>query len=277
MSSLLILTWIGTINKYFLSWSEKIMEDKKLRIFQVLNILGTIVVLTINALANILPINGKNTGELSDAIPNLFVPVGLTFSIWGVIYTLLILFSIYQIVEKEDTEFLGKIGIFYTLSNIGNFFWILAWHYQIIWLSLLLMFVILGSLLGIYLRLDIGREEVSTKQKVLVHLPFSVYLGWITIATIANVTALAVTVGWDGFGISEELWTILVIIVAIIITSLMLFTRKDVGYSLVVIWASYGIYLKRIADYPTIAYTALAAIIIISALIVVVVIKYKKY
>lgn len=253
------------------------MEDKKLRIFQILNIIGTIVTITINALANILPINGKNTGELSDAIPNLFVPVGLTFSIWGVIYTLLILFTIYQAVEKEETDFSGKISYLYVISAAANSLWILAWHYQIIWLSLVIMFVILGSLLGIYLRLDIGREEVSTKQKVLVHLPFSVYLGWITIATIANVTALAVTVGWDGFGISEELWTILVIIVAIIITSLMLFTRKDVGYSLVVIWASYGIYLKRIADYPTIAYTALAAIIIISALIVVVVIKYKKY
>jgi hypothetical protein len=123
----------------------------------------------------------------------------------------------------------------------------------------------------IYLRLNIGIQKVTMKEKLFVHIPISVYIGWITVATIANVTAVLVTVGWDGFGLSEQIWTMLVIIVATIITILMLVKRRDYAYSAVIIWALIGIYIKRIADDSTngtqtqIAYTALFSIIIILA------------
>lgn len=250
------------------------MNNKILQMLQVGNIIAVILTIIINGLANILPIGGKNTGELSDNIPNLFVPAGLTFAIWGIIYVLIILFAIYlakDLFKKEKTTkpFLEKISYFFILASLANIIWIFLWHYEQILLSLLAMILLFISLLMIYLRLNIGREKVSMKEKLFVHVPISVYIGWITVATIANVTAVLVTNGWDGFGISEEIWTILVIIVATIITILILTTRKDYAYSAVIIWALIGIYLKRLTDDPIygvqnqIAYTAAIATVVI--------------
>jgi hypothetical protein len=192
------------------------------------------------------------TGELSDKYPNLFVPAGLTFSIWGVIYILLAIFVIYQAVvtfrkNGLDSAFSHKIGVLFFISSIANMGWIFAWHYEVLPLSLVLMLLLLGTLLAIYLRLNIGRSEVNNREKYLVHLPFSVYLGWITIATIANVTALLVSLGWDTFGLGEQLWTVAVIIVGIAIALAILIRRRDPYYCLVIDWALLGILLKRFA------------------------------
>lgn len=256
------------------------MNNRMLKLLQVGNIIAVILTIIVNGLANILPIGGKYTGELSDAIPNLFVPVGITFAIWGVIYVLIILFAIYLgkdlfKKDKKTKPFLEKISFFFILASIGNIVWIFLWHYQQIALSLLAMILLFVSLLVIYLKLKIGVEKVTLNEKLFIHVPISVYLGWITVATIANVTAVLVDIGWDGFGISEQIWTILVIIVAAIITVLMLVTRKDYAYSAVIIWALIGIYLKRTSDDPfygvqnQIAYTAVISIVIILIIAVV--------
>ena len=250
------------------------MDNKILKLLQVGNIIAVIITIIVNGLANLLPIGGKNTAELSDNIPNLFVPAGITFSIWGIIYFLIILFAIYlakDLFKKEKTtkSFLEKIGFFFILASLANIIWIFLWHYEQVLLSLLTMLVLFGSLLVMYLRLNIGKEEVSLKEKLFIHVPISVYIGWITVATIANITAVLVTIGWDGFGVSEEIWTMLVMIVAAIITILMLIKRKDCAYSAVIIWALIGIYLKRMTNNPIyglqtqIAYTAVIAIVII--------------
>ena len=250
------------------------MDNKILKLIQIGNILAVIITIIVNGLANILPIGGKNTAELSDNIPNLFVPAGITFAIWGIIYFLIILFAIYlakDLFKKEKTTkpFLERISFFFILASLANIIWIFLWHYEQVLLSLLTMLVLFGSLLVMYLRLNIGKEEVSLKEKLFIHVPISVYIGWITVATIANITAVLVTIGWDGFGVSEEIWTMLVMIVAAIITILMLIKRKDCAYSAVIIWALIGIYLKRMTNDPIyglqtqIAYTAVIAIVII--------------
>ncbi len=258
----------------------RIDSNKKL-LLQLGNILSFVATVIVNALANILPIGGKNTGELSDAIPNLFVPIGLTFSIWGVIYTLLALFSIYQAKdiykkEKSDTLFIDRISIYFILSGLANIAWIFVWHYQLVPISLFFMLVILATLLIIFIRLDIGRTKVPLIEKLLVHVPFSVYLGWITVATIANVTAVLVVSGVDSFGIGAIIWTVLVIVVAVIITALMLYTRKDVAYSLVVIWALFGIFLKQITGELIVAITALISLFVVLALVVIIVVLHYK-
>ena len=250
------------------------MNNKFLQLLQIGNIIAVIITIIVNGLANILPIGGKNTAELSDNIPNLFVPAGITFAIWGIIYVLTILFAIYLAKdlfknEKTTTPFLEKISYFFILTSIANIIWIFLWHYEQVLLSLLAMLILFASLLLMYLRLNIGKEKVSLKERIFIHVPISVYIGWITVATIANVTAVLVTIGWNGFGISEEIWTMLVIIVAAIITILMLIKRKDYAYSAVIIWALIGIYLKRSVVDPIyglqnqIAYTAVIAIVII--------------
>jgi hypothetical protein len=212
-----------------------------------LNLTAFLATVAINAMANALPINGKTTGELSDFYPNLFVPAGLTFSIWGLIYLLLAAFAVYQIAAPTATGagFLQRIGPLFIIASAANIAWIYLWHYQRVLGSLVLMLVLLASLLGIYLRLGIGVRAVSWGERILVHLPFSVYLGWITVATVANVTALLVHIGWNRFGGSQELWTVVVLIVAALITVAVLFTRNDLFYALVILWAFLGILIKR--------------------------------
>lgn len=165
-------------------------------ILAVSNLVAFTGVLVVNGLANALPINNRTTGELSDQYPNLFVPAGLTFSIWGAIYILLAVFTVYGLktaIRKDaEAQFIDRIGIWFFLSCIVNTGWVFAWHYEAVTISLLLMLALLSCLLLIYLRLHIGDRNGSRKEKFCIHLPVSVYLGWITIATIANVTAHSV-------------------------------------------------------------------------------------
>jgi len=224
---------------------------------------GTIVV---NGLANMLPLNHKTTGVLADQYPNLFVPAGLTFSIWGVIYVLLAIFIVNQLVYsfKKDTassSFMEKIGILFFISALANLGWIFAWHYEIIVLSLVLMLVLLASLVAIYLRLNIGRSSAARSERYLVHLPFSIYLGWITVATIANATAVLVHFHWTRFGLSEPFWTVLVMAVGIVLGLWMLFYRRDIFYGLVVLWAFLGILIKRLTVDVTPVHSIVAAAI----------------
>jgi hypothetical protein len=229
------------------------MRNSRLLVLSILNLIGFLGTIIVNGLANALPINNKTTGELSDQYPNLFVPAGLTFSIWGVIYILLAIFVIYGLIiairkDAQKSSFIENIGILFFISCLANIGWIFAWHYEIVPLSLVLMLILLATLISIYLKLRTGKSDSSRTEKYLVHLPFSVYLGWITIATIANVTALLVDINWDTFGLGEPFWAVAVIIVGIAIALSILFTRRDIYYCLVVDWALLGILLKRLAD-----------------------------
>lgn len=220
---------------------------------QILNIIGFLLVITLNGLANALPINGRTTGELSDLYPNLFVPAGFTFSIWGLIYLLLLGFVIYQArglwKTTPSTDTVQTIGIWFFISCVANASWILAWHFLQIELSVLIMLGILVSLIMIYRRLQIGQDADNSRELFLVHLPFSVYLGWITVATIANFTTLLVDWGLSGFfWYGEIFWTCLMILVATGLGLFFLFKKDDAPYALVLIWAFYGISAARFND-----------------------------
>jgi hypothetical protein len=228
---------------------NKSIQDSSLR--AVLNIIGFIGVVIVNGLANSLPLNNRSTGVLSDLYPNLFVPEGLTFSIWGVIYILLAIYAVYQLIAvlkkiSQGTKTEGQIGYWFLISCAANIGWIFAWHFEQVLLSVLLMLVLLGSLLKIYINLDIGKSKLKGISKLSFHIPFSVYLGWITIATIANITALLVNSGWRRFGLSHQFWAVLVIAVGVVITMLLLYRKRDIFYALVVEWALLGIVLKRV-------------------------------
>jgi len=233
---------------------------------QIFNILGFIGVIIINTLANTLPINGLNTGELSDMYPNLFVPAGLTFSIWGVIYLLLLGFIVSQSLslfnEKPTPEFVQRIGGLFVVNCLANMAWIFVWHYQMPLIAFGIMLVILITLINIYQQLEIGKREVSTRELWTAHIPFSVYLGWISIATIANATTVLVDMGWQGGAISEGTWTIVMIIVGGMLGLLFLFTRRDVAFGLVIVWALAGINIKRSMTEPFYANIATTASIV---------------
>ena len=227
-------------------------KSRRVLLLSILNLLGFLGTVVVNGLAVALPLNNKTTAQLSDQYPNLFVPAGLTFAIWGLIYVLLAIFVIYQLrpsVRRDDqkVDFVRRIGPLFFISCLANIGWIFAWQYQILPLSLVLMLILLGCLLAIYLRLNTGKSEATKAEKYSVHLPFSVYLGWITIATIANVTALLVDINWNTWGLGEQFWAVAVIIVGLAIALSVLFTRKDIYYCLVVDWALLGILLKRLS------------------------------
>jgi hypothetical protein len=152
-----------------------------------------------------------------------------------------------------------------------NITWLFLWQNEILSLSVVIMFLLLLSLIAIYLRLNIGKTTAPLREKLAVHMPFSVYLGWITIATIANVAAFLVSVNWDGFGISQETWAILIIVVALLITLAVIVTRKDVAYALVIVWALTGIAVNQTANQNIVATAetsaATAAVVLVAALL----------
>jgi hypothetical protein len=226
---------------------------RKDRIIMLANLFCLVAVIYVNYLATALPIAGRTPASVSDMFPTLFTPAGFTFAIWGIIYLLLISYAIYQLSfwQAEAPVYVQKVGYWFMLSCMGNAGWLFAFHHlQIEW-SMLLMLILLGSLLKIYLRLNIGRSDAKPAERWLGHLPFSVYLGWITVATIANTCILFTHLGWDGQPGGPVFWTITVIVAAVAVAIWLLLSRRDIAFAGVIIWALYGILSKRIADQST--------------------------
>lgn len=207
--------------------------------------ISLVIMLGANALAVLLPLNGKTTKELSDAIEIFFVPEGYVFSIWSLIYIALIGYALYQFTaEANKNEKLQSIGTLFIVNALANAGWIFLWHYEYVATSVVLMLVILCTLIAIYQKLDIGRTKVPAKEYWLTHFPFSIYLGWISVATIANVAGALHVHEWGAWGIAPEVWSAIMIIVASVLAVVMLWQRKDMVFTGVVIWALIGIALK---------------------------------
>jgi benzodiazapine receptor len=248
---------------------------KKDALRQWVNVLAVIGTIALNGLANALPLNGLTTGEISDRFQVYFVPAGYVFSIWGLIYLALVAFAVYQALPAQrENPRLRRIGYLFALSCLANVAWLFLWHYEIFPLTLVAMLAILLLLIAIYVRLDIGRAPVPTTERWLVHVPFSIYLGWITVATIANVTSLLDYLNWSGWGISPEAWTVIMLIAGVGIASAVSLTRGDVAYMLVIVWAFAGIAVKH-ADTPVVA-TAAWVTTALTALMLVVRVLFRR-
>jgi len=227
-------------------------KPKEKRGLRVVAAVAFVVMVTVNALANILPINGQTSGEVSDKYANLFAPAGFTFAIWSVIYLLLAAYTVYQLVglkgkSQLKPEVLNRVTPHYIASSLLNAVWIFAWHYEVIWLSVILIAGILFTLIRINTILDENKKYTS-RERLLVRAPFSVYFGWITVATIANVTTWLVSVKWDGWGWNAEQWTVTMLTVGVLIALATMYRFRDVLYGLVIIWAYVGILAKHLMD-----------------------------
>lgn len=244
-----------------------------------LNIIAYVLTVLVNSLAGSTTIlGGRNTAHVSDSNPTLVTPAGYVFSIWGVIYILLGVFVVFQALPAERVKnFQKSIGPLFILSSILNIAWLFLWQFEFLSLSVVLMFLLLATLILIYLRLNIGKSKSPTREKLAVNLPFSVYLGWITIASIANVSVTLVSMKWDGFGISPETWATLIIIVAMVIALLVIVTRKDIAYGLVIIWALVGISVKQSGNQSVVTTAEIVAIVIaISLIATVIFMRFKR-
>jgi len=211
-----------------------------------------LAMITVNALANALPLNGVNTGVLSDELPNLFVPAGVTFSIWGLIY-LLLAGHVWVLLETAFRDGTGGGGstveAWILAANFAlNAAWIFAWHWRLLPLSVLIMLGILGTLILLEERqafADPGKTRRTGVRAFFLRQPILVYLGWICVATVANITAALVQAGWDGFGLDPRMWTVLAIGAATTVGLALVWRRRAVASALVVVWALAGIIHKR--------------------------------
>ncbi len=255
-------------------------------VLKILVAVSYIAMVTVNYLANALPIGGITTGKASDSYPNLFTPAGLTFSIWGVIYLLLAVYVVYQFgwfgdkFDKKKEELIKRIGQLFILTSAANISWIFAWHYGVIWLSVVIMIILLTGL--IMLADIINKQNFDLTENICLRLPFSLYFGWITVATIANISVFLVSINWDGFGITDNIWTIIVLLVGATIGIIRGFKDKNISYLAVFIWAYGGILLKHnspeafAGQYPNIITTLIVCLVLFVLTIGWIAVKPKK-
>lgn len=213
-----------------------------------LNVVAALATIGFNGMANALPLNNLTTGEISDRFQVYFVPAGYVFSIWGLIYLGISAFAIYQALPAQrDNPRLKRVSSLFVLSCLANMAWLFLWHYEYFPLTLIAMFGLLLCLIAIYIRLGIGQAKVPVSERWLVHLPFSVYLGWVSVASIANMTIVLDYLRWDGWGLAPEKWALGMLFVGVGLALGIALTRRDVAYSLVLIWAYIGIAIKQSA------------------------------
>jgi len=230
------------------------------RIFNPLTLAGAIVM---NALASLLPLNGRTTGEISDSFNLVFVPAGYVFSIWGLIYLAAIGFAVFQALPAQQSNpRVAATGWWFALSCVANGLWIVFWHYSLYPLTLVAMLTLLASLIAIYIRVNApsaGQTAVDAPTRWFVQAPFSLYLGWVSVATIANVSSLLVWLGWEGGGLSPVTWAVIMIGVSAVLSLAMSLRHRDAVFTGVVVWALVGIWVKQ-AALPAVVVASVAAV-----------------
>ncbi len=239
--------------------------------FYWINVFLFLAVVVVNALANILPINGMTTGDIANRVEVLFTPAGYVFSIWSVIYILLAAWLLRQFPRERRAEpVYSSVSRWFAVSCLLNIAWILCWHYGYFALSVVIMISLLLTLIVIYMRIK------KNHPKLLDILPFSIYLGWISVATVANISYFLVDIGWDGWGIDAEIWTIIMMFVATILARIFLFREQDIYYVLVFIWALVGIGVANLTDHVQVAQIAFVLSAILAYHVVRTIFQHRK-
>jgi len=241
---------------------------------QTINVVALLATIVINALANILPINGQTTGDISNKFPVYFVPANYVFSIWSLIYLGLLAFVVYQALPgQRENPVLRRIGYAFALSCVANSLWIFLWHYEYFVFTLLVMGLLLASLVVVYVRVQ--QADLSVADRWFVQVPFSIYLAWTTVATIANATVVLYNSAWNGLGVSAEIWTAIMLAVGTLLAALVTLSRRDVAYTAVIVWAFVGIAVKH-AEVPVVVTAAVIASFAAVVLLVVNVVRRRQ-
>lgn len=236
-----------------------------------INSIAFLMMILINALANLVPFGIGTTGAVSQKYENLFTPAPVTFYVWGVIYIFMALFVAYQWgwfdKGQRSPQLTERIGLWFALSCLSNIGWIFAWHFDAIFLSLIMIVCLLLTLLVIVeKRFPFQKTTVET---ISVRVGFDIYFGWIIVATIANVCVLLTKIGWKGFGIPQTIWMVLLLAVAACVGIAAVFLRHRRYAALTMIWAFAGILIRHISQdgyrgqYPVVITAAIIAIILV--------------
>lgn len=246
--------------------------EKKGNLEKYIALAAFIIMILTNVLANMIPINGFTTWAISDLYPALISPAQYTFLIWIIIYLLLFVFVIYQLGAsrrmKIRPETLRQVTMLFTITSLLNSAWIIAWHYEYIAFSLMTIITMLLCLISI--NKILSSEELTNSEKLIIRLPFSVYFGWITLSSVCNATVLLVSIRWRGFGISETIWTLTLIMFTFIVATFSVLKDKNIAYCFTVIWGFIGILVNHCSpkgfngQYPAIIVTVIIALLLLS-------------
>jgi hypothetical protein len=210
------------------------------------NVGAFVVALLVNGLANVLPFGGRTTGEVSDQFNAVFTPAGYVFSIWSLIYLWLLAYVVYQALPKTaDAPFQRQIGLLFAINMAANAAWMVCWHNLWMLPTVILMTVILITLLLIYVRLGTGVRHIKPLAHWLVRAPFSIYFGWICVATIANVSAYLIHIGWNGLGLADADWAVIMLLVGTLLSASISFLRRDYLFTAVIVWAFVGVFVQN--------------------------------
>lgn len=237
-------------------------------------ILGTFAV---NVWSNLFPINGLNIGEIANTLFTQvrILPANYAFSIWGVIYLGLIAFGIYQLLPNQrQNPVLRRVDYLLIVSCVVQAAWVVLFLSRQFWLSTIAIVGILLPLIGIYRQLAAGQQRLSRREQWLTQIPFSIYLGWISVATIVNVALSLFNSNWDGFGIAAPVWTAMMMVIAAALAAVIAIQHRDVAYPLVIVWALIAIAVRQ-SSLPLIVIVAVSLAIVLSLLILITYLKSK--
>jgi len=237
----------------------------------VLNFLSVILVIAVNYFARAGRFNNNTIASLSREYDNLFTPAGYAFSIWGIIFISLLFYTGFQLYRSFtsffDSGYILKTGYWFIIANLANALWVIVWLYEHTFISVIVMFVILGSLLKIVKNTNMERWDAPLKTIAFTWWPICLYAGWIAVASIANVAAYLSKIGWDGWILSKSQWTVIMICIAVIVNSLMIYKRNMREFALVGVWALIAIYVRHESGNQLIAYSAIGGAILLAVYI----------
>ncbi len=238
------------------------LEKMPIRAF--LNTLAFLLILVVNYLSNALPLGGNTMGELADRYANLFIPAGYAFSIWGIIYLLLGYFIFRQ---WRDAELRERVGNFFIYTSVLNAAWLFAWHYEQPGLALIIMVALLFTLVRLYIRLQPHYAQLNFPQLLDGWMPFALYAGWVSVATIANASAFLVSMGYGDLAPGPVFWTFVMLLVGLVLAAWMGSQPKGWVYALAFVWGYIGIAVRQWEPAPVVAWIALGSIIALGVIL----------
>ena len=240
------------------------------------NAVALVVALAVNGLATSLPLNGQTPSEIAARFSSYFIPADFTFGIWGPIYLALIGFVLYPFLpQQRGSPALDRIGWLFAINCLANAAWIVLWHYEFYALSPLVMVTMLGSAAALYLRLDIGRDRAGPRDWWMLHMPISLYLGWLCVATISNISCVLEITGWNRWGLTAETWMLIMLAVTGLLAFVIAWQRRDAVVLLVLVWALAGIAIKQ-ADSAAVATSSYAIAGLMLAMLVMMALGWRR-
>jgi len=226
-------------------------------------IIAIAATLIVNILSNFFPPGGKNISEIANTILQgvLITPANYAFAIWGLIYLGVIAYGIYQFnPTRRSNSTIKQVNSLLILASLAQIVWVYLFTLRFFWLSVGAILIILLPLIRIYLLLKIGQPRASRERKWMVQIPFSIYLGWISVATIVNIASALYISGWNGWGIAAVGWTVIMLLISTVIGAIVAIQRGDIAFVLVFIWAYVAIAIRHF-DNPLIWITAVVSAI----------------